>query len=101
MSDAINPDHYKFSNGVEAIDITENLTSNGGQAVGYIVRSTRIDGRIKGDPIEDLEKANWFITREIERLKKNKNLGEMVIEANTITAGTMPRANYVAPYDVS
>ena len=100
MSDAINPDHYKFSNGVEAIDITENLTSNGGQAVGYIVRSTRIDGRIKGDPIEDLEKANWFITREIERLKK-KSMDVRTIEANTITAGTMPRANYVAPYDVS
>ena len=64
-----NPPHYKFSNGAEVIDITENLTSNGGQAVQYIARSTRLDGNNKGDVLEDLRKARWFLDREIERVE--------------------------------
>ncbi len=68
MSDAINPKHYQFSNGVQVIDITENLTSNGGQAVQYIARSTRLDGVNKGSQVEDLDKAIWFCQREKERL---------------------------------
>ena len=60
MTDAIDPDHYKgFSNGAQVIDITENLTSNA---------SSRLDGRNKGDRIEDLTKAAWFIHREVQRL---------------------------------
>lgn len=70
-ADAVNqPAHYKgFSNGAEVIDITENLTSNGGQAVQYIARSTRLDGNNKADPLEDLRKAEWFIRREIARIQ--------------------------------
>lgn len=67
-ADAINPQHYQFSNGAQVIDITENLTSNGGQAVQYIARATRLDGQNKGDQVEDLTKAVWFIEREIIRL---------------------------------
>lgn len=71
--DAINPDHYKkgWSDEAELISITENLTGNGAQAVQYIARSTRLDQKlIKGDPIEDLEKALWFVSRELKRLRK-------------------------------
>lgn len=69
MTDNTNPEHYRgFSNGAEVIDISENLTSNGAQAVQYIARSTRLDGNNKGDVIEDLRKAVWFVEREIERL---------------------------------
>lgn len=66
--DPVDPDHYKFPGGVEVISISEHLTSNGGQAVQYIARATRIDGKVKGEPLEDLRKAKWFIEREIERL---------------------------------
>jgi hypothetical protein len=69
--DAVNPSHYAegWSNGAQVIDITEHLTSNGGQAVQYIVRSTRFDGGNKGDLVEDLRKARWFVDREIQRLE--------------------------------
>ncbi|AOT23613.1 hypothetical protein SEA_BOBBYDAZZLER_45 [Rhodococcus phage BobbyDazzler] len=68
MNDAINPDVYQgFSNGAQMIDITENLNGNGAQAVQYIGRSTRLDGVVKGDPIEDLTKAKWFVERELQR----------------------------------
>lgn len=69
MSDAINPDHYKFPGGHEVINISEHLTSNAGQAVQYLSRACRTDGRVKGDPIEDLKKAVWFASRELARLE--------------------------------
>ena len=76
MTDAINPSHYKagWSDDAELISVTENLTGNGAQAVQYVARSTRLDkslnksGTIDGQ-IEDLNKAVWFINREIQRLR--------------------------------
>ena len=68
-NDPINPNYYQFPNGAETIDITQFLTGNGAQATQYIVRSTRFDKELKGNPIEDLTKAIWFCEREIERLE--------------------------------
>lgn len=77
MSDPISPAHYQgFSRGAEVIDITENLTSNGGQAVQYVARSCRLDGANKGDQIEDIDKAIWFLQRERERLEHEKFVAE-------------------------
>lgn len=71
-SDPINPNYYKFPSGAEAADIAEYLTSNGGQIVQYVARSTRIDGLKKGDSVEDLEKASKLLNREIKRLKRER-----------------------------
>lgn len=62
------PQHYIFSNGAEVIDITEQLSFNGGNAVKYVARATRQDGKVKGNVIEDLQKSLWYINRELERL---------------------------------
>lgn len=62
------PSHYIFPGGVEVIQLSRHLTSNGGQAIQYVARATRLDGNVKGDPIEDLEKAIVFLQDEIERL---------------------------------
>jgi hypothetical protein len=78
MADPTNPDYYKFPNGAETIDITEWLSSCGGQAVQYITRATRTDGKVKGDPIEDLSKAIWFLSRERGRLRALKGDGHQV-----------------------
>lgn len=68
----INPDHYRnFSNNTEVIDITENLSYNGGNAVKYLARATRLDGQTKHEnPLTDLRKAKWYIEREIDRLER-------------------------------
>lgn len=69
MSDAINPGHYQgFSNGAQVIDITENLTFNCGSAVKYLSRAGRVDGNNKGEILEDLKKAAWYVEREINRI---------------------------------
>lgn len=68
-NDATNPNYYRgFSNGAEVIDISENLTANGAQALQYIARSCRLDGHNKGSVVENLAKAVWFLHREIGRV---------------------------------
>ena len=58
------PSHY--NQGIAAIDIKESwdLNFSLGNAIKYILRSP-----YKGKQIEDLEKARWYIDREINRLK--------------------------------
>lgn len=69
MSDAVNrPAHYVMPDGTEVIQISRWLTSNGGQAVGYIARATRTDGVVKGDPVEDIRKAIRLLEDEADRL---------------------------------
>ena len=71
-SDAIQPNHYQFPGGRQVIEISRHLTSNGGQAVQYIARSTRSDGvnkhTVVDGQVEDLRKAIVFLNDEIARL---------------------------------
>ena len=66
LVDMINhPSHYTQYLGLEVIDLTEQMNFNKGNAVKYIARSG-----FKSGEIEDLEKAAWYIAREISRVKK-------------------------------
>lgn len=65
---AIDPGYYQFPGGHEVRHISAHLTSFGGQAVQYIARSTRLDGKNKGDTIENIDKAIKFLQWERERL---------------------------------
>lgn len=72
VTDAVDhPKHYtsspaKCSCGkqIECIQITEHMNFNKGNALKYIWRAGE-----KGDEIEDLLKAKWYIEREIARLR--------------------------------
>lgn len=65
-ADPVNhPNHYcAHPSGVECIQVTEHMNFNLGNAVKYIWRSD-----LKNDAIEDLEKAVWYVNREINRRK--------------------------------
>lgn len=67
MSDPINhPSHYtSHPSGVECIDVTEHYGFCVGNAIKYLWRAG-----LKGDAIEDLKKARWYIDREIRRREK-------------------------------
>ena len=69
MSDQINnPSHYtKHKSGIECIQITEHMSFNLGNAVKYIWRAD-----LKGESIQDLRKAAWYINREIMRRENEK-----------------------------
>jgi len=64
MNDPVNhPSHYtSHPSGVEVIQITEHMNFCLGNAVKYILRADH-----KGNAVQDLEKAAWYIKREIER----------------------------------
>lgn len=65
VEDPINPAHYrKHPSGIECIDITRHMNFNIGNAVKYIWRHAD-----KGDPIENLKKAQWYLDDEIRRLQ--------------------------------
>ena len=59
------PQHYlTHKSGVECIQITEHLNFCLGNALKYIWRADS-----KGDAINDLSKAVWYLEREITRRK--------------------------------
>ena len=66
IGDPVNhPDHYgKHPSGVESIEIVEEFGFLVGNAMKYLWRHEH-----KGKPIEDLEKAVWYIQRNIDKLK--------------------------------
>ena len=60
------PPHYKaHPSHIECIQITEHMNFCLGNAIKYIWRADE-----KGNAIEDLKKARWYIDREIERRTK-------------------------------
>ena len=67
MSDPVNlPPHYRHLP-VECIDVTQFFNFCLGNAIKYIWRADH-----KGNPIQDLEKAAWYVQREIERRKREQ-----------------------------
>jgi hypothetical protein len=63
--DTINPSHYRrHPSGIECIEVTRHMNFNVGNAIKYLWRY--LD---KGDPIENLQKAQWYISDEIARLQ--------------------------------
>lgn len=67
MADNVNhPKHYtSHPSGIECIPIVEHMGFCLGNAVKYIWRAD-----LKGHAIEDLEKARFYIDREIERRRR-------------------------------
>lgn len=69
QNEAVNhPSHYGGEdNPYEAIKVIEawNLGFNLGNTVKYISRAGK-----KDDIVQDLEKARWYLDREIQRLKE-------------------------------
>lgn len=62
------PNHYKqHPSGIECIQITEHMSFLMGNAVKYLWRSDLKNG------VEDLQKAIWYITREIENRTKERS----------------------------
>lgn len=62
------PAHYK-AGGMEAIDVIESFDLGFclGNTTKYVLRAGR-----KGDAVEDLKKARWYLDREIANREKTK-----------------------------
>lgn len=69
MTDLVNhPPHYtSHPSGVECIDVVEHYGFNVGNAIKYLWRAG-----LKGDTIEDLRKAAWYVNREIQKREREQ-----------------------------
>jgi hypothetical protein len=57
------PPHYtKHPSGIECIQITEHMGFNLGNAIKYLWRAD-----LKGSAIDDLRKAQWYVSRELQK----------------------------------
>jgi hypothetical protein len=73
MNDSVNhPAHYNaHPSGIEAITICRHMGFNLGNAMKYIWRADH-----KGNAIEDLQKAHWYIQDEIAKREKEIELAQ-------------------------
>ncbi len=70
QNDAVShPSHYTYGS-IECIDFIEDkeLNFNRGNAIKYIVRAGH-----KENELQDLQKAKWYIEREISRIEKGSS----------------------------
>ncbi len=58
------PIHSTCGDPIECIDVAENLGFNMGNAMKYIWRAG-----LKGTQTQDVRKAVWYLTRELENLE--------------------------------
>ena len=67
QENSINHPSY-YNQGIEAIDYIEshNMNFNLGNVIKYITRCEHKENKVK-----DLEKAKWYIDREIAKVDKN------------------------------
>ena len=71
VADPVNhPKHYTaHPSGIECIEVVEHYGFCIGNAIKYLWRAG-----LKGDAVEDLKKARWYLDREIQnREKANAN----------------------------
>ena len=63
------PKHYTNRvPGIECIEVTRHFNFNRGNSIKYVWRAGD-----KGDEIEDLRKAIWYLNDEVARLEKLRN----------------------------
>lgn len=69
-NDPVNhPSHYtSHPSGVECIEVTRWMNFNLGNAIKYIWRAGN-----KGNALEDLKKARWYLDDEINRREGGKS----------------------------
>ena len=80
-NDEVNhPAHYTAYEGVEVIQLTEQMNFKRANAVKYIARAGL---KSYDTEIQDLEKAAWYIQREIERVfnKRARDSSEEALAA--------------------
>lgn len=86
-NDEVNhPAHYTAYEGLEVIQLTEQMNFNRGNAVKYIARAGL---KSYDTEILDLKKALWYIQREINRLETKRRTAEENVALDALRARLM------------
>lgn len=79
------PKHYS-GEGITAIEIIEAFKLN--FALGNVIKYALRAGRKPGEEeVQDLEKASWYLQRELEAAKEREQLRERVRQENKAASG--------------
>lgn len=66
------PEHYTYNkNGIELIDLIEDLPCWQANIIKYVYRCEK-----KGKKLQDLQKALWYLEREIGRVEEEQDIDE-------------------------
>lgn len=86
LPEAVNhPSHYtSHPSGVECIDITEHMSFLRGNAMKYLWRAGQ-KGEDIAKTIEDLQKARWYLDREITNLEDDRDRMRVEVPATPDT----------------
>lgn len=96
MDEIRHPPHYtSHPSGVECIELTENMNFNIGNATKYVWRNEDKHP----DSTVDLEKALWYVSREIERRAQKAALDKLTAKAAAVAA-TSPAYQGKAVFDL-
>ena len=93
MNDPVhNPAHYK-SGGIEVIDVIEafDLNFRLANVIKYVLRAGR-----KGNMLQDLQKAAWYLNREIDKLEekaKADKVDDDAAHAKPVACAAKPESN--------
>lgn len=73
------PDHYKGANGLECIDVMEQLYGPEMTFSFCVLNAFKYQWRFnnKGSAKEDLKKASWYNNKAVELLEKIKRYGRI------------------------
>jgi hypothetical protein len=89
MSDSVNhPKHYTtHPSGVECIQVTEHMGFCLGNAIKYVWRADS-----KGNAVEDLRKAAWYLRREIaKREQVGSDRDKLIAYTRELRAVPLPK----------
>ena len=74
------PSHYtSHPSGIECIEITRHMNFNLGNVIKYIWRADQ-----KGDLLENLKKARFYLDDEIKRLEGSVGLEESLVKVRKV-----------------
>lgn len=90
IHDPVNhPSHYcSHPSGIECITISEHHNFCVGNAMKYMWRAG-LKGDTASKQIEDLKKARWYLTREIERLEHEE--ADRIVAVKMVADGVAVR----------
>jgi hypothetical protein len=74
MTNAIRPEHYQ-GNGIEAIDVIEGFGYGEGFRLGNVLKYTMRYAKTRN--VADLEKAQTYLSRQIELAKHAQGMKEL------------------------
>ena len=97
MSRVEHPDHYQTGSGIEAIEVIEAFFPDSfhlGNVFKYLARAGK-----KGDYVEDLQKAAWYLQREIDRRTTETTAQAVKKEFPSVIFGPMRQEKGGPHYD--